>query len=76
MRTTRKDHPPDLKAKVAVEVSKGHKTATQIVQTFGGGSDSTGAVTTRYAYIALGATTSNGADSANSSRSVIGRRAF
>jgi transposase-like protein len=35
MPTTRENHPPILKAKVAVEVIKGHKTTTQIAQTFG-----------------------------------------
>ena len=35
MPTTRKNHPPSLKAKVAVEAIKGHKTTTQIAQTFG-----------------------------------------
>ena len=35
MPQTRKNHPPSLKAKVAVEAIKGHKTAAQIAQTFG-----------------------------------------
>ena len=35
MPTTRKNHPPSLKARVAVEALKGHKTTTQIAQTFG-----------------------------------------
>jgi hypothetical protein len=32
---TRKSHPPSLKAKVAVEAIKAHKTAAQIAQMFG-----------------------------------------
>src|SRR5438477_12206957 len=32
---TRKSHPPSLKAKVAVEAIKAHKTAAQIARTFG-----------------------------------------
>ena len=32
---TRKSHPPSLKAKVAVEAIKSHKTAAQIAQMFG-----------------------------------------
>ena len=35
MPSTRKNHPPSLKAKVAVEAIKEHKTAGQIAQTFG-----------------------------------------
>jgi transposase len=35
MPNTRKNHPPSLKAKVAVEAIKEHKTAGQIAQTFG-----------------------------------------
>lgn len=35
MPTTRKNHPPSLKAKVAVEAIQGHKTTTQIAQKFG-----------------------------------------
>src|SRR6202451_2946989 len=35
MPKTRKSHPPSLKAKVAVEVIKAHKTAAQIAQMFG-----------------------------------------
>jgi transposase-like protein len=35
MPATRKNHPPGLKAKVAVEAIKGHKTTTQIAQTYG-----------------------------------------
>jgi transposase len=35
MPTTRENHPPSLKAKVAVEALKGLKTTTQIAQTFG-----------------------------------------
>src|SRR5713226_6508686 len=35
MPKTRKSHPPSLKAKVAVEAIKAHKTATQIAQMFG-----------------------------------------
>src|SRR5678815_35136 len=35
MPRTRKNHPPSLKAKVAVEAIKGHKTTTQIAQMFG-----------------------------------------
>ena len=31
----RKSHPPSLKAKVAVEAIKAHKTAAQIAQMFG-----------------------------------------
>lgn len=35
MPRTRKNHPPSLKAKVAVEASKGVKTTSQIAQMFG-----------------------------------------
>jgi transposase-like protein len=35
MPQTRKNHPPSLKAKVAVEAIKAHKTAAQIAQMFG-----------------------------------------
>ena len=35
MPRTRKSHPPSLKAKVAVEAIKGHKTTAQIAQMFG-----------------------------------------
>jgi transposase len=35
MPRTRKNHPPSLKAKVAVEAIKGQKTTTQIAQVFG-----------------------------------------
>src|SRR5579871_5519039 len=35
MPRTRKSHPPSLKAKVAVEAIKAHKTTTQIAQMFG-----------------------------------------
>src|ERR1700752_4150984 len=35
MPRTRKSHPPSLKAKVAVEAIKAHKTAAQIAQIFG-----------------------------------------
>jgi transposase len=35
MPKTRKSHPPSLKAKVAVEAIKAHKTAAQIAQIFG-----------------------------------------
>src|SRR6266851_6627423 len=35
MPKTRKSHPPTLKAKVAVEAIKAHKTAAQIAQMFG-----------------------------------------
>ena len=35
MPRTRKNHPPSLKAKVAVEAIKGQKTTTQIAQMFG-----------------------------------------
>ena len=35
MPRTRKSHPPSLKAKVAVEAIKAHKTTTQIAQIFG-----------------------------------------
>ena len=35
MPKTRKNHPPSLKAKVAVEAIKAHKTSTQIAQLFG-----------------------------------------
>ena len=35
MPNTRKNHPPSLKAKVAVEAIKEYKTAGQIAQTFG-----------------------------------------
>jgi transposase len=35
MPRTRKSHPPSLKAKVAVEAIKAHKTIAQIVQMFG-----------------------------------------
>ncbi len=35
MPKTRKSHPPSLKAKVAVETIKAHKTAAQIAQMFG-----------------------------------------
>jgi transposase len=35
MPQTRKNHPPSLKAKVAVEAIKAHKTSAQIAQTFG-----------------------------------------
>ncbi len=35
MPRTRKNHPPSLKAKVAVEAIKGHKPVAQIAQLFG-----------------------------------------
>src|ERR1700719_1366104 len=35
MPKTRKSHPPSLKAKVAVEAIKAHRTASQIAQMFG-----------------------------------------
>ena len=35
MPKTRKNHPPSLKAKVAVEAIKAHKTAAQLAQMFG-----------------------------------------
>ena len=35
MPTTRKTHPPSLKAKVAMEAIKGHKTSAQIAQMVG-----------------------------------------
>ena len=35
MPRTRKSHPPSLKAKVAIEAIKGHKTTAQIAQMFG-----------------------------------------
>lgn len=35
MPRTRKNHPPSLKAKVAVEAIKGHKTAAEIAQMYG-----------------------------------------
>ena len=35
MPRTRKNHPPSLKAKVALEAIKAHKTAAQIAQMFG-----------------------------------------
>ena len=35
MPRTRKSHPPSLKAKVALEAIKGHKTTAQIAQMFG-----------------------------------------
>ena len=35
MPKTRKNHPPSLKAKVAVEAIKAHKTSAQIAQMFG-----------------------------------------
>jgi transposase len=35
MAKIRKSHPPSLKAKVAVEAIKAHKTAAQIAQVFG-----------------------------------------
>ncbi len=35
MPRTRKNHPPSLKAKVAVEAIKAHQTAAQIAQVFG-----------------------------------------
>src|SRR6516164_9736348 len=35
MPRTRKSHPPSLKARVAVEAIKAHKTAAQIAQMFG-----------------------------------------
>ena len=35
MPKVRKSHPPSLKAKVAVEAIKAHKTAAQIAQMFG-----------------------------------------
>ena len=35
MPATRKNHPPSLKAKVAVEAIQGHKITTQIAQKFG-----------------------------------------
>ena len=35
MPRTRKSHPPSLKAKVAIEAIKAHKTAAQIAQMFG-----------------------------------------
>ena len=35
MPKTRKSHPPSLKAKVAVEAIKAHRTTTQIAQMFG-----------------------------------------
>jgi transposase-like protein len=35
MPRTRKNHPPSLKAKVAVEAIRGHKTAAEIAQMYG-----------------------------------------
>jgi len=35
MPQTRKNHPPSLKAKVAIEAIKGHKTTSQIAQAYG-----------------------------------------
>ena len=35
MPRTRKNHPPSLKAKVAIEAIKAHKTTAQIAQMFG-----------------------------------------
>jgi len=35
MPRTRKNHPPSLKARVAIEAIKGHKTTAQIAQMFG-----------------------------------------
>jgi transposase-like protein len=35
MPRTRKSHPPSLKAKVAIEATKAHKTTAQIAQMFG-----------------------------------------
>src|SRR2546425_28544 len=35
MPRTRKSHPPSLKAKVAMEAIKGHKTTAQLAQKFG-----------------------------------------
>ena len=35
MPRTRKNHPPSLKARVAVEAIKGHRTTAQIAQMFG-----------------------------------------
>jgi putative transposase len=35
MPQTRKNHPPSLKARVAIDAIKGHKTTTQITQTYG-----------------------------------------
>ncbi|HUA83519.1 MAG TPA: transposase, partial [Bryobacteraceae bacterium] len=35
MPQTRKNHPPSLKAKVAIEAIKGQKTTAQIAQTYG-----------------------------------------
>jgi transposase len=35
MSRTRKSHPPSLKARVAVEAIKGHRTTAQIAQMFG-----------------------------------------
>jgi transposase-like protein len=35
MPTIKKNHPPSRKAKVAVEAIQGHKTASQIAQTYG-----------------------------------------
>ena len=35
MPRTRKSHPPSLKARVAIEAIKGHKTTAQIAQMFG-----------------------------------------
>jgi putative transposase len=35
MPQSRKNHPPSLKAKVAIEAIKGHKTTAQIAQAFG-----------------------------------------
>ncbi len=35
MPQTRKNHPPSLKAKVAIEAIKGHKTTVQIAQMYG-----------------------------------------
>ena len=37
MPRTRKSHPPSLKAKVALEAIKAHKTTTQIAQMFAAG---------------------------------------
>jgi transposase-like protein len=35
MPRTSKSHPPSLKAKIAIEASKAHKTTAQIAQMFG-----------------------------------------
>jgi len=69
MPKTRKSHPPSLKAKVAVEAIKAHKTAAQIAQMFGVHPTQVGSCSRRWKTISTFTITS-----ARTRRSAIERR--